>query len=248
MNRGVFPFSRVDTTEEVPDPTISMYHADEFLGGLGTSGNIGSLGWLLGAGAVVGDVTPGNKSHIGVIQLSSSATANTRGRIFLNPVSVVTGNANYYSVVTRMDFIFAINSATFTSFSARVGLIDAGSFNTTNETVAGVYVSTLAADTNWFIRHNGTRIDTGIVRTQNNWLWLSLRRDYKKNFGTINWDVYLNEKLVAKNLDDTGVSTVTPAFIVETNNTTAKTMLIDYFGIEVDLRSAIRFNRLKRYD
>jgi|GEM_PF-4918074 len=63
------------------NPQRDVVIVDEFVGGTTSSANIGDLGWTLSAGTVAA-VTP-TGSNIGTIRLSTPATANGRGVLWL---------------------------------------------------------------------------------------------------------------------------------------------------------------------
>jgi hypothetical protein len=64
-------------------PMRDVIIVEEFVSGLTTSGNIGDLGWLMAAGSVTGQAP--SEEKIGILRLSSPATANTRGVLQLSP-------------------------------------------------------------------------------------------------------------------------------------------------------------------
>jgi hypothetical protein len=228
MNRGLHKISSPQGKEKKEKPYNIVELEDEFVSGLGTSGSIGSLGWLLGAGTVTNGTISGAGAlgHFGIINLSSGTTANVRGRIFLSPVTI-NHNGLQANCYEELHFLFRPNTTFSTSGSLRAGLIDYNNINTTGETAGGIYLSTLAGDTNWFLACSGlSRIDTGIPRSVDRWLLLSI----KKIGNTHSFNIFVNERLILGNfrnlLSDNGFG---PAFIAETNNTVAKSMLIDYF-------------------
>jgi len=64
-------------------PMRDMIVVEEFVSGLTTSGYIGELGWLMAAGTVAGQAP--SEGKIGILRLSSPATANSRGVLQLSP-------------------------------------------------------------------------------------------------------------------------------------------------------------------
>lgn len=254
MNHGQFPISSPPAATVIDDKWKYPEFVDEFVGGLATTGNIGSLGWSLGAGTVTetsGLLFLNSSPHTGTIQLSSTTTSNTRGRIFLHGASnAAASNYENWYAAELLEFIFCINSSAFTSFSARVGVMDENQINTTGETVTGIYLSTLAADSNWFVRHNGTRINTGLARASEKWILLQIKRDLnsRPDGGSGRWSVFVNEQKVASGIRFSGAGLPFPAFVIETNNSTAKTIVIDYFRAKLNYDAYAKYLKKKRYD
>lgn len=249
MNRGLHKISSPDTPVVNEKPYNLVKLEDEFVSGLGTSGNIGSLGWLLGAGSVTNGVGTQYIGHTGLIQLSSGTTANVRGRILLQSVSV-SANEGYINSIRELHMLARPNTTFTTSGSLRFGMMSPFDINTTNEGSTGIYLSTLAADTNWFLKGIGSRIDTGVPRSVTEWLLFSaiLRKNKIPNTGaSVVYDFFVNEKYIASGNSFAGASDTCPAFVAETNNTTAKTMLIDYFYCELEYKPAMKRFNLKRY-
>lgn len=134
----------------------SVYLSEEFYGGTTTTGNIGSIGWSLGAGTA----TPsgGTANNPGFYRLDTTGVINTLARIFGQAGSINTLNKNHSEVnIVRLN----TNDA---NTAVRIG--DSDGFGTSPPT-NGIYFEKLAADTNWFVvtRAAGveTRTDTGVA-------------------------------------------------------------------------------------
>jgi len=212
--------------EAIPASWKRVVVEDEFLGGSATSLSIGKYNWWLGAGTITAKNSEAN--HPGIINLSSTGTANTIGRIALMPVTDY-GTFVAPSEIESMTFILRPLTSFTTSGSLRCGYGDYT--NATGDTAKGMYFSRLFSDTNWTAvtrdNSNITKKNTGVAYTANNWYLFEIKRD-----GTY-WRFYINGNLVS--INDTNVPTgITGRVIVnmETNTSTlTKTVDIDYISV-----------------
>lgn len=134
----------------------SVYLSDEFYGGTTSTGNIGSIGWSIGAGTA----TPsgGTVNNPGFYRLDTTAVINTLARIFSQSTTINTLNKNHSELT-----IVRLNTNDANTI-VRIG--DSDGFSASPPT-NGIYFEKLAADTNWFVvtRAAGveTRTDTGVA-------------------------------------------------------------------------------------
>lgn len=196
---------------------------DEFFmggGAGGESGEIGDLGWFLGAGTSgSGTATEG---HPGICNLSSSAVSNTVGRLSQQSAGF------FFEDVDELEYIIRPVSGTAT-MHVRAGITQSSS--TAGEAAQGCYFSFNPAVSSgvWrCITRDGsglTATPTAVSYTLTNWYVLRMKftADSKVEF-------YINETLVATHTTNIPWGTAGfIAFMVETNEAVAKTVDIDYF-------------------
>lgn len=200
-----------------------IIYEDEFTSGLTSSGNIGKLGWVLGAGSV--SAKAGETSHPGILTLSSGTTSGTIARLLLTTGTVLSW---YPSDVSYLALIVRPVSGT-TTMSVRFGL--SNSVSTSGEGAQGIYWSFQATTSpNWRTITKGasgtTANTTTTAYTTGKWYLLEIKRNGS------NWEFYLNNTL--QFIHSTNIPTVAciPFIAIETNEAVAKTMDVDYFALK----------------
>lgn len=194
---------------------------DEFWieGGGGETGEVGELGWLIGAGTV--SASNNATGHVGVVTLASSAVQNTVGRISQSsqPVNMVE--------LQEMEGIVMPNSGTAT-MSARFGAL--ASSSTAGEGSNGAYFSFApGTSANWrCITKDGsgtTATTTTVAYATSTWYVLTIK------FTPTKVEFYINDTLVATHTTNILATAVFTAFAIETNEAVDKTIDIDRFSL-----------------
>lgn len=232
----------VDVTYNLPAPLASgagtysvlttapqlAYHLlqDEFLSGLTSSGNIGALGWTLGAGTWSGIASIA--AHPGQSTFSSTNSSGTIGRMYL--ATAATQGAYVASDLAYFGCLINPRSGT-TTMSVRVGLVV--SVATSTEGSQGIYWSfNPAVSANWrTVTRDGTDIasnSSDVVYATSTWYLLEVKRAAN---GT-DWEFWING--VLKFTHTTRIITATavfPGIYIETNEAVAKTLDGDWCGV-----------------
>jgi hypothetical protein len=214
-----------DCTSSAQDYDL-LDKTDDFITGLATTGNIGDLGWTLGAGTAA--VKAGEQNHPGMYTIASTTTSGTIGRITMSgaaaTASMVAGDANYVAAIVRP------LSGT-TTMSVRVGLTNNPA--TSAEGAQGIYWAfTPATSANWrTVTRDGvgaTTNSTATAYTAGTWYKLEIK---KNNSG--NWEFYLNGTLQFTHSANipTASTAMYPIVAIETSNTTTKTLDVDWFRL-----------------
>ena len=204
---------------------------DEFLNHTGSeTGEIGSLGWTSGAGTISG-ATAGEAQHAGIVNLSSSATINTVGRLTL-------GTASASGVLLPQNLIHMATIVRPTVADAdanyRWGLMQDASVSATSGT-SGCYFTYDQGNngnSNWWFRSRNastnTNTDTGVALTANNWYLLEIVRE-----GAGAMCGYINGVRVARHTTNNPTPAQNVGYIAQTDAAAAKTIDIDYFSIRL---------------
>jgi hypothetical protein len=214
--------------EPIPASWKRMVFEDEFMSALGTSGNIGALGWYLGAGTVTNIDSTNVANHPGIINLSSTSTSNTIARMALTSAGGTGLPIGYPTEVESNTYILRPKTAFTTSGSIRLGLV--AILNSTGDSAQGMYFSKVTNDANWMtVCRDGSNIvrkSSGVAYTANNWYLFEI-----KILSASEVRFYINNNLVAVHTTNITNGAVYPTVTIETNNTTIKTIDIDYFGL-----------------
>jgi hypothetical protein len=135
----------VRRSDEVQRLGGGMWLADDFTGGLLTTGNIGDLGWqfLNGTAPVA---LAAEASHSGIIQLNTSATISTEQYFWCG--GGTTGSVGQVLPADWFHFVAMIRlTQTNANTRMRVGL---GNLATADPPANGVFIEKEGADTSWF--------------------------------------------------------------------------------------------------
>jgi hypothetical protein len=203
------------------DPMVAVLQEDEFTRQLLTTGNLGSLGWAFLGSPTITLIAP-IADHSGVLNIKTPASASIAGIVSNTSGSMLVQNFSELTFIIRPVTNFS------TSGSMRFGIFGSG---VTGETAPGVYFSRLAADTDWFaVKSYGgtpTRYDTGIAWTAGSWYVLKL------SYVGSQYRFYINGTLQMTCADNSSLKTTAGYIgaIIETNNTTAKEIQVDFISI-----------------
>lgn len=163
----------VRRSEEVQRLAGGVWLADDFTGGLLTTGNIGDLGWQFLNGTAP-SVQAAVASHSGIIRLDSSASSGTR-QYFWCGASVTVGQvlpADWFHLMV----MFRMNT-TDANTLFRVGL---GNSANADPPADGIYIEKVAADTSWFgvTRASASQTRTSALATVTaaQWVKATIRR------------------------------------------------------------------------
>ena len=217
-------YLRGDQTWATPsggsNPLTSIVLTDEFIGGLLTTGNAGSLGWgLTTAPTVVASVA----NHVGIRQIPTSTTSGNVNAFWLGAQN--TDNIQYNDLC---DFTFVIRITDISTMTAFVGAMDAMTTAVGNQDRYGFeYIA--GTDTYWrMVTGNGsasTRTNTDITVVNNTWYTL---RVVRTGSGV---DYYINgvsKGSITTNLPDTALNF---GFHVQTNTAALRSMQCDFFNL-----------------
>lgn len=216
-----------NTTGSIKDWTndyTQVVLEDEFIAGLTTTGNVGALGWSLGAGSLA--TKNGETAHPGIKTLSSGTTSGTIGRITLGgsatELTIVPGDISYIAFVVR-----PVSGTT--TMSVRIGLLLSPS--TSGEGSQGIYFAfTPATSGNWrTITRDGAGITantTNISYSTGTWYFLEIRRSGSS------YEFYINNVLRFTHTTNIPTSVGVISLCIETNEAVAKTIDIDYFCLK----------------
>ena len=206
--------------ESVPHSWKRVVVEDDFLSGLLTTGNIGNLSWLLSAGTVT--AVSSAVDHPGIINLTSTTTSGTVGRISLSNGSTV---FSYPDELESFGCIIRPTVDFSASGSMRFGLVYSPS--TSADGSQGIYFSKVTSDANWYtVTRDGASIarnSSGVAWTVNKWYLLEVRKN------GANWEFWING--VLRQTHSTYIPTtyaMYPLLAVETNTTVARAIDIDY--------------------
>ena len=165
----------VRRADEVQRMGGSSYLADDFTGGLTTTGNIGDLGWSFLNGSVT---NPGSiPGHPGMIRMSTTATSGTRCYFWVS--SSATGGQVAAVDWWHLIILLRINTGADANTIIRAGLANSANADPPAD---GCYIEKLAADTSWFgvNRASAAQTRTTALRTvtegTNEWMKLCVRR------------------------------------------------------------------------
>lgn len=124
------------------DPLGTMDIIDDFLGGAGSSGQIGALGWNMAGGTATG--VQSEASHPGILRRDTSASSG----IIAYTRQLVTTAAHPLLGSDSFDltFVFRLNTNDANT-TVRLGL---SSDYTTLTPTSGIYLEKVDADTSWF--------------------------------------------------------------------------------------------------
>jgi hypothetical protein len=214
--------------EGIPASQKRMVLEDEFMGGLATTGAIGSLGWYLGAGTVTAIDSTNIANHPGIINLSSTTTSNTIGRMSLAAGGGSYAPVGYPTEIESLTFLLRPKTAFVASGSIRFGIVSV--LNSTGDSAQGMYFSKVTSDTNWFsVTRDGSNINrknTGIAYTANNWYQFKI-----EIISASEVRFYINNVLVNVHVANITNAAMFPSISIETNTNSAKSIDIDYFNI-----------------
>lgn len=130
------------SAQALSDPVATVDISDDFLTGLGTTGNIGRLGWNFSGGAVTVN-SPTDNNYPGIVKLSSSAVINTVAAMF--PRSTAATGIGGLPAFWDCTFIIGLDQVDANT-QLRLGV----SVDGTSETPANaVFVERLGTDTNF---------------------------------------------------------------------------------------------------
>jgi len=198
---------------------------DEFIGGLATTGNVGSLGWYIVTPLTIAGVALAT-AHPGIIDIKTGSTAGIGGLI----VDPIASNGTCYG--SGFKYVgFIVKPVTNWSTAGTMHFGFQTSFNT-GDTSTGYYFTKKDGDTHWWAckAYGGSpsRTDTGVAWTAGNWYLLEI-----KHVGT-NFLFYINTNLVSTIAQDTNINTSGGylGLMFEITNTVQKELLLDWFGVE----------------
>jgi len=199
----------------------SIMVQEDFLNGINTAGQIGSLGFTTAGGLETAIV--GSANRFGIIQVDTSAVINTVASMFLNNPGTLILPANDHSVlwVSQLNTNDANTLVRIGAFESPIG----------NPPADGIYFEKLAADTNWFCVTRAAGVQTRTDST------VAVGTAYK------NFKYTRNSSGVQFTLDQTNVCSVMTTNIptlglratVELFNSAAasKTLDNDYFELRI---------------
>ena len=133
----------VRRSDEVQRLAGGVYLADDFTGGLTTTGNIGDLGWQFLNGTAISHQAAA-ASHSGIIRMDTSATTATRQYLWVG-ASATIGQvfpADWFHMLVMLRM-----NVTDANTLMRVGL---GNSANADPPADGCFIEKLAADTTWF--------------------------------------------------------------------------------------------------
>lgn len=222
----------VRRADEVQRLGGGVYLADDFTGGLTTTGNIGDLGWQFLNGTTP-SVQAAVASHSGIIRMDTSATTATRQYLWVG-ASVTVGQilpADWFHVVA----MFRMN-VTDANTLFRIGL---GNSANADPPADGVFVEKLAADTSWFgvTRASSSQTRTSALSTvsASQWVKAVVRR---KDASTIGFSIstsFAPDNGTEATLTATIPTTALVPFMMIGNSAAAsKTADIDYVEVNVN--------------
>ena len=205
------------------DPVAAPEFFDDFMGGLTTNGNVGTLAWGSQLGSLSAVTT--EAGHPGIVRKESSTSSGTVSSLRL--LAGNTSNSVYASDTFDMTTLIRVNTNDANT-NLKIGLM---SDFTTSSPVRGAYFEKLAADTQWFgvTRESSTQTRTAaIANVTTGWVKLRVRRIDGSSIGfTLDGGT---EVVATTNLPTSDVS---PGYQVWNSAAANKTIDIDYFHMKI---------------
>lgn len=209
----------------ITSPATELQIFDEFISGLGASGQVGALGWTW-TNANGGDVNINDSFKTGNILMKTDIGSNAYVNVELKTVPKTVDPASSFDILWILELDLSVSGGDYRlGFSDRTELITGVPNN-------GIYIERLAADTNWFyVTRSGasqTRSDSGVAISTGTLRRFRLRR---KDASTISFSISGGSETDITTNIPTALGTI--AIGVKSINTTAKTVKLDYFGLKI---------------
>jgi len=213
----------------LPESQKVIILRDTFAGGTLLTGNVGLLGWN-----IIGYAP--NYSKIGnelVLNYSTAAISDNCAYIWLN---------GYAGILSSVDRFTSVLRAYINNTGTSKGKIGFGPspINTDGDRsdVDGIYFH-VGTTGNWFAitraSSTETATDTGIAPTTSLKTFKLVRRTTAQD-GVSDVRFYIDGTLVATHTTNIPTNSLNPQFIVETSDTSAKTMYVSYFYLYQNLQ------------
>ncbi len=222
-NGSMTPASAPVTKSTLYDYRNTIEIQDDFLAGINSNGNVGTLGWGITGGNTTYKASESNR--LGIINRDSSATISTLTRLDL---AIVTSSmidpalSHYVHLEARLND----NDA---DTQMRLGsMASSGSITPVN----GIYFEKLGADTNWFCvtrqASTQTRVDSGIaVNTSfHGFRYTRTSAGIQFSIDGVNVCGVMTTNIPSTFLD--------PALQLTNNVAAAKTYDVDYFEMKIE--------------
>ena len=229
---ALFLLSAGMASAQVPNYQFRMLHWDDFMGGLLTTGNIGSLGWSFTSTGTGSGITylagACDANRCGILRDTAGTTNPSRMILRLSPGGV--GTVGVLRGDQSFKFVWMIKlGASGASTLARLGIT---SDATAAQAASGIWFEKLGADNNWFgvTRSASSQTRTAaLAATGTAWVRLSV---WRKDASTISFQV--NDDAVVDLAATIPTGELQPFALIDNNaSTTGQSMYIDSFIIGV---------------
>lgn len=212
--------SDLQTRQSTLYPFRSMIEVQEdFLTGLNTSGNIGSLSF---SGAGTNSFQASVADRLGIFRITTTAVAATTARI-----NMASGNAIDPALPTALTWIARLNTNDANT-TTRIGSIEPV---TASPPTNGIYLEKLDADTNWFCvtRSGGvqTRTDSGVAITTNFTVF-----SYNRNSSGVTFQIDYTS-VCGTHSTNIPTTFINPIVFIINSAAADKTLDIDYFQMQI---------------
>ena len=221
----------VRRSDEVQRLAGGVYLADDFTGGLTTTGNIGDLGWQFLNGTAISHQAA-VASHSGIVRMDTSAANGTRQYFWVGSTAtigqVLPADWFYMMVMLRMN-------TTDANTLMRVGL---GNSANADPPADGCFIEKLAADTQWFgvTRASAAQGRTAALATVTAaaWVKLIIRRVSSTAIGfSVSTSFAPDNGTEATRTANIPTTALVPFLMIGNSAAAAKTADIDYVELNV---------------
>lgn len=204
------------------DPRTSLYVQDDFISGVNTNGQGGSLGWSQ-AGTVTGVASETNRP--GIVRLDTGSSSGTQARINVAQMSA-TSAAVAPTSLSRVRWMTRLNTND-TDTAVRLGLANSVAGTPGND---GIFFEKGAADTIWqcITRASSSQTKTAsAVTIDTNFHTFSIQRSGASIF------FYIDYVLVATHTATIPTVFLAPMAQILNSANASKTLDVDYFELQL---------------
>ena len=206
-------------TEYLAGRATHFYEDDDFISGLTTTGNIGKQGWVFDGTPTVTTSPLSSSTHPGALRFSTPASSSNV-TLCLKVCNATTG---IWDIAGDFDTTVIVTTLNWATSLTYIGYFMGDVVPTINY----IGIQGRPASNNWMFLATGASItNSGVAIVDGTWYKLRIKKT-----GT-SVEFYINDEYKAT-LTTTATGQAQPYFLVNTGNTTVKSLDIDYWSLTI---------------